>query len=295
MNLFDHRRITLEQLRFFVAIADEGGFVPASALLGRSQSAITQSFRKLEDAIGCRLLTRRQGHVLGLTAEGNRLLLSARDILARVGHAVRMVREPSLTGELHLGVPDDFDIGDIHGALARSRDSNPKLRLHVVSALSATIEGFLLAGDLDIAIFNMSADRDPPVPPSAYEILRSEPLCWFADGIRSFDEIEVLPLVVFPEGCPYREDAVRSLKRYSKPYALSYVSASYENIRKAVSAGMGIAPLVRSATSQDHVQLGPDQGFPDLPTVNLVMVQHSRKDMVDRFAAFLRQAMHPLG
>ncbi|MDX5630372.1 MULTISPECIES: LysR family transcriptional regulator [unclassified Brenneria] len=69
------RRVTLEHLRAFVSIAEDGGFQRASEKLYRTQSAVTQSLRKLEEILGCRLLERRQGHIVGLTADGQRLLI----------------------------------------------------------------------------------------------------------------------------------------------------------------------------------------------------------------------------
>jgi molybdenum-dependent DNA-binding transcriptional regulator ModE len=66
-QLTDDRRITLEQLRTLASILEVGGFQGASYQMHRTQSAVTQSLKKLEEILGCRLLERKQRHVAGLT------------------------------------------------------------------------------------------------------------------------------------------------------------------------------------------------------------------------------------
>ncbi|WP_411571647.1 LysR substrate-binding domain-containing protein [Pectobacterium cacticida] len=283
--LLADRRVTLEQLRAFVTIAEGGGFQAASAVLGRTQSAITQSLRKLEQTLGHALIARKQGRVAGLTQEGARLLPLARDILARVDLAVHSLREPTLVGTLRLGVPDDFDIGDIHSALSRSRSSHPALQLQVTSALSGQIEAMVRAGQLDIGIFKTT------VPPPQADVLRSEPLCWF--GARAalaaiVADDQPLPLVVFPEGCSYRESALSALRAVGRPATVAFVSASYDSVRRAVSAGLGIAPLPRRAAAPDHVMLGKAQGLPALGMVHLVLRKRDG-ELVERFCSHLRE------
>lgn len=83
------RRITLEHLRIFVAVAEAGGFQDAGLHVHRTQSAVTQSIKRLEEYMRCRLLERGQGQHTSLTGEGVRFLPEAKEILARVDHAVR--------------------------------------------------------------------------------------------------------------------------------------------------------------------------------------------------------------
>lgn len=73
-------RMTLEQLRTLIAIADEKGFRAAAASLFRSQSAISTSIRKLEEELGVTLF-RREGYRPELTDEGRVLCQRARMIL----------------------------------------------------------------------------------------------------------------------------------------------------------------------------------------------------------------------
>lgn len=283
------RRITLEHLRAFVGVVEGGGFQNASRDLCRTQSAVTQSLQKLEEILDCRLLERRQGHVVGLTAAGERLLPSARAILARLSDAVATLRKPELSGRIALGVPDDFKVADIHGAISRCLGLNPRLRIEVMSVLSSQVAHLLKEGLLDVGLLKTTVNhRQPVVGVPDDRILRVEPLHWVGNSrvhASSFDE---LPIVTFPDGCAYRQAALEALGGAGRPAYFSYVSASYENIRSAVSAGLGIGILPHGAIAQDHVVLGPAEGFPDLPSVQLRLIVRSRGVLFERFADFLQ-------
>ncbi len=244
-QLMDDRRITLEQLRALVSIVEVGGFQAASRQMHRTQSAVTQSLKKLEEILRCRLLERRQGHVLGLTTEGERFFPAAREILARVSDALASIQKPELSGRIALGVPDDFRIADLHEAISRCLDLNRKLRIDVTSALSSELFNLIRRGDLDMAVLKETASDEQAG--TEYDgrslvsrMLRSEPLHWVCNRRVAFGDLNEIPLVAFPDGCAYRGAALAALARHAKSSFFSYISASYENIRSAVSAGLGI-------------------------------------------------------
>jgi len=284
------RRITLEQLRAFVMIAEGGSFAGASLELGRTQSAVTQSLKKLEQILDCVLIERRQGHFAGLTAEGARFLPMAKEILARLSDAVGSFQRPPLAGRIRLGVPDDFDVLDIHGVLSRCLDMNPGLRIEVTSAMSATIVDMFNAGEMDVALLNRARGESPNVGGAPRKVLRSEPLFWVGREKTALDHFSTVPLVSFPEGCTYRKTMLLAMQRAGKSAYLAYTSSSYENIRRAVSAGLGIAVLPRGAVRSDHMILGAEEGFPPLPEAELVMVANAKEDLFRRFAAFLESS-----
>ena len=66
-------RRNLNDLLSFVTVAREGSFTRAAALLGVTQSALSQAIRRLETRLGIRLLTRTTRSVSS-TVAGERLL-----------------------------------------------------------------------------------------------------------------------------------------------------------------------------------------------------------------------------
>lgn len=170
------RTLTLEQLRSFVAVVQCGGFQQAGGLVNRSQSAITQSIKRLEESLGCALLIRKQGHLLGTTLEGQRFLRHALGVLDQVDRAIDVLKRPSLKGRVRLGVPDDFVIEHLYTVVSRCLAINPSLRIDVVSTVSSQLQSLFRQKKLDIVIFKMLTPQ--PEPDVTYEILRSEPLYW---------------------------------------------------------------------------------------------------------------------
>lgn len=84
--------LTLKQLRAFIAVADKGSFVAASESLARSQPALSQLIRQLEDEIGSPLFQRTTRSVK-LTSLGMGFLPTARRLIAEVDAAVDDLQE----------------------------------------------------------------------------------------------------------------------------------------------------------------------------------------------------------
>lgn len=96
----------IRHLDFFVTLAEEEHFGRAAALCGVSQPALSLAIRKLEEDLGTPLILRGQ-RFMGLTTEGEKLLLWGRQILADYGNLRADLtgrRKGGLTGVLRLGV-----------------------------------------------------------------------------------------------------------------------------------------------------------------------------------------------
>jgi DNA-binding transcriptional LysR family regulator len=73
-------RLTLDQLRVLIAVAESGSFSAAARRLGRVQSAISQSMQTLESALGTPLFE-RDGKVPRLSDAGKAVLEDARHLV----------------------------------------------------------------------------------------------------------------------------------------------------------------------------------------------------------------------
>ncbi len=83
--------VTLSQLAYFVAVAEELNFTRAAARLHVSQSPLSQAIRALETNLGAQLLVRTSRHV-ELTVAGAEFLPAARAALGAVEHAVHVAQ-----------------------------------------------------------------------------------------------------------------------------------------------------------------------------------------------------------
>ena len=102
-----YRDLQFDWLQCLVAVVDAGSLSGAAGEVHRSQSAVSMQLKKLEDAVGHRLLERdaRKQH---LTPEGETLLGYARRILELHAEAHDALNGDALTGQVRLGVPDDY-------------------------------------------------------------------------------------------------------------------------------------------------------------------------------------------
>jgi DNA-binding transcriptional LysR family regulator len=74
--------VDMRLLRHFVAVAEELHFTRAATRLYVAQQALSRDIRRLEEHVGVQLFIRTTRRV-ALTAEGERLLVRARELLAR--------------------------------------------------------------------------------------------------------------------------------------------------------------------------------------------------------------------
>ena len=99
--------LDIDLLRTFVVIATERNFTRAAERLMRQQSTVSLQVKRLEDALGHRLLDRTPRSV-DLTAEGEAVLSYAQRILDLNDEVVSLTHEPQMQGVVRLGTPEDF-------------------------------------------------------------------------------------------------------------------------------------------------------------------------------------------
>jgi DNA-binding transcriptional LysR family regulator len=133
--------VTLDQMRTFLAAADQGSFSAAGRKLGRAQSVVSQTLANLEGQIGVQLFD-RSARLPVLTEAGRALLIEAREVAGRMD--AFKARAASLAGGLEPEVSIVIDvlfpmlvlthaIGDF-----QARFPDTTLRMHV-EALGAVI------------------------------------------------------------------------------------------------------------------------------------------------------------
>jgi DNA-binding transcriptional LysR family regulator len=258
--------LDLDLLRSFVSVVDAGGFTRAGERVHRTQSTVSQQIRRLEENCGRPLLA-RNGKRVALTEEGERLLSYARRILALAEEAHHVVARPAGDGVVRLGLPEDFAANRLAEVLVRFMRSRPGLRLDVRCELSVRLRSDLERGELDLILFKRDAGEAGGIA-SWPEHLR-----WVASRSRALDlRRDPVPLVVFPQGCLYRNRAIHALEAAGRTWHIAYTSPNFSGIQAAVAVGFGVSILPQIAIRAEHRVLGAKDGFGRVPSTELALL-----------------------
>lgn len=145
-------------LETFVAVADHGSFVRASAVIHRSQSRVSAHIAALERALGATLFDRRHRPV-ELTDAGECLLPFAREILATVDHAVSTIDSLSgvRRGRVVIGAHPSISAGFLPHVLSRLAAEHPQVHAELSERTTAGLVEALGNGSLHLAVRSVSS------------------------------------------------------------------------------------------------------------------------------------------
>lgn len=178
-NLFE-----IDQLRCFVAAAEQHSFKQAATILHISQPLVSQQIAELERQTGKTLFVR--GHQgAEMTLEGTVLLEKAREILARVSGMASSVQTAQLnvrvSGKLRIAIEQLFDHSVAAQSVFRFRTQNPEADIDLQILRMPDIIRELLNGTIDIGMCVLPlGELDAQLE---YRVLARERLCFVASSL----------------------------------------------------------------------------------------------------------------
>lgn len=236
----------LELLHTLVCVVDEGSFTRAAERVHRTQSTVSQQIRKLEESVGQVLLVRdRSGQQVSATEHGEVLTQYARRLLSLSREARDALNTEASVVPVRLGVPEDFDATRMASMLSGFVRARPEARLETVSGMSTDLRRQLESGEIDIALVKREAGS------GECHASWPEPLVWVCGQGQDL-QAETLPLALFPQGCIYRQRAIRTLDKARRSWRVAFGSHSLTGIQAAVTSGLGISILPKSAVLPSH-------------------------------------------
>ncbi|GAB2895477.1 LysR family transcriptional regulator [Paralcaligenes sp. KSB-10] len=142
----------LEDLNYFLAVAEAGHVGRASERLGQSQPALTKGVQRLEKELQLQLFERTPKGMV-LTTVGQAFFQRARGVQFGLSEAIKEANDLHLgkLGLLRVGVPPNYTsyFGDACAILLQQR---PAARVHVTIGLNDKLFAALRLGDLDLSI-----------------------------------------------------------------------------------------------------------------------------------------------
>lgn len=277
--------LEIDLLRAFVAVAETGGFTEASGQVGRTQSAVSQKIRRLEDLLGRRLFARTSRSV-ALTTEGETLLAHARRILALNDAAVRALVAPGPGGRLRLGVSEDLIPAQLPRLLARFAQAYPGIRLELRTGLSGALLAALDAGEVDIALAKADGRA------RRGRVIWREPLVWLAADTWTPPAPDApLPLVLLSAPCCYRRVATDALDAVGRAWEVGCTAHGLMAAQAAAAGGLGVAVLGRSFALAGLRELaGPLPALP-MTEIEAVASPTAQAELATPLVEFLAEAL----
>lgn len=276
--------IPIDLLNTFVVVAETRNFTLAGKQIHRSQSAVSMQIKRLTETVG-KPLIEMEGKRVRLSPIGELVLEHAKRILKVHDAAMTAISQSELKGRVRLGAPEDYCSLFIPQILAGFSRDYPDIRVDVICRPSGRLYGDLLQGKLDLTI---CAALDV-----TGEKIFQEPVVWVAKKNKTaIPEKDSLPLAVYSHDCIYRKWATQALEEINRPFHVAYMSPSISGILAAVRSGLAVAPVAMSVAGKDMRILGPEEGFPVLPTADVCLYGNGnvRNPLVDNLEIHVRKS-----
>ena len=242
----------LRQLRYFVAVAEEGSLTRAAARLHIAQQSLSQQIRLLEMQLGATLFV-RSSRGAELTDAGAVLLREARPVLAQAARAAEAVRRAG-RGSLRVGFLSSVANYVMPPVVRAFRERHPEVDLHVEDVAIATLVRRLRAGDLDAGL-----SRPPQVDDLETELVLREPVAAALPEDHRFagrDEIALAELADDPWVLTPRASWPPWHRKYDEDFARAGFrprvvqrGTTPQGLLALVAAGVGVTRLPLSSRS----------------------------------------------
>lgn len=254
----------------FLAVAEEKSFTRAAEKVKRTQSAVTQQINKLEQMLNKELFHR--GKEISLTHEGELFLPYALKLFQLSREITDCFSKPELEGEITFGVPEDFATLFLSDILFDFTRIHPRIRLNVECDLTVNLYNGFRKGLFDMVVVKMSRPEDFHFGGEIW----SESLKWVGapQYLNAIDPNQPLPLVLLPEPCVYRAQALEALKKANIPSKIVFNGSSYVGTTAAVKARMGITVLPRTLIPPE-LAIIEQKLLPKLPDIHVSLLKKS--------------------
>jgi len=249
------RLFALNQLRCFVAVANELNFRRAAIRLNMTQPPLTRQIQLLEHTLGVSLFDRTKRSVR-LTAAGISLLPDAIDLLKRAEEASNSARLAGRgeVGSISLGFVPFTAIDYIPRIVARLRSELPEVRLILKELMSFEQVEALTSGTLDLGITRLpheaNAIKFEPIVSEPYLLaVHKDHALASVDNLR-VDHLDGVDFIMYGADVGLYSFEVLSGVFTSagiRPNYVQFVSQP-NSFLGMVNAGIGVALLPASAS-----------------------------------------------
>ncbi len=242
--------LELKDLRYFVAVAEEGHVTRAAERLGIEQPPLSIRIKALEQHLDVQLF-RRKPRGMELTDAGHMLLEEARHVLIRLEHAVAATQAVARgqQGRLRIGIAPTAPFHPFVPRCIRSfRGRYPQVVVTISEGLSDEVRQQLVEKRIDVAFVRVAEMRDDSL---RVDMLLEEPLIAALPAshllarqgtILSLEALRLDAFVLYgPPGTGLYDETVRACNAAGFTPVIGQVAPRITSTLGFVAAGMGVA------------------------------------------------------
>ena len=287
----------LQQLRYFLEVANTRHFTQAADFLGVAQPTLSKQIHTLEASLGAPLFERIRGDV-SLTAAGETLLPLARRMVADADAARDAVQElvGLRRGEVRLGATPSLCASLVPAVLRTFRADHPEITLYVNEGSSQDLIADLLARTLDLALIVQPEHGVDPALHAAPILRESLVVASVASGPPptisphlTLTELQHTPMVIFRPGYDLRDVTLQACREAGFTPKFAVEGGEMDAVLAFVEAGLGVAVVPSMVLANRPLLRATPIASPGLRRT--IALAHRRRSVLPHAAEALRATL----
>lgn len=289
----------LSQLETFLAVAEERSFSRAAARLHRTQPAVSQVIRKLEESVGETLFDRaaRDGSLTDagilLRDYALRLMALRREATAALSELKSLER-----GRLHIAA-NEYTSMYLLPALDAFRRAYPHINITVQRTLASRIPEELTLRSFELGVVSFRPDpaqfRTIAVYADTLALIVSPQHPLAGRERVSISELGQETFIAHNVASPLRRRVIETFRRYRAPLNMEVELPTIEAIKRFVAMGNGVA-LIPNLTVARELETGELKALPvtELEMRRVLRLVHRRQGTMSYAAKAFLQTVRSL-
>lgn len=295
--------MTLNELRYIVAVAQESNFRRAAERVFVSQPALSLAIQKLEEELGVQIFERSRTAV-SMTPIGELIVTQAQRVLEEVAQIKEIASQgkDQLTGKLRIGViytVGPYLLPELIPVLKRIA---PHMPLEMEENQTANLETQLANGRLDVIIIAMPFGGPGiatlPLYDEDFNVVVPLDHPWAKKKLIKTVELSTEKVLLLNSGHCFSNQVREACSEFNSQLGEIQQGNSLETIRNMVASGLGITVLPVSANSAKYrSQLTREIPFaPPAPARRIALAwrkSFSRKQAIEALAQAISETRLP--
>jgi LysR family hydrogen peroxide-inducible transcriptional activator len=242
--------VTLTELKYLIAVAEEQHFGRAAERSFVSQPSLSAAIKNVEQELGVRLFERsRRG--IKLTDIGEEIVVQARRTLEEAARIKTLAKRGKNRVRLRLGVIHTIAPYLLPQLVVALRKVAPDMSLDIEENMTANLDRLLKTGELDAAILALPYEA-PGIEVEAlydeeFKVVVPQKHALARRRSIPIGELDAADLLLLPVGHCLRDQVLGACSEFSRAPPPGRLGNSLETLRSMVASGLGITVLPATA------------------------------------------------